>query len=108
TIAASDAHNHAPARDQLQRREQAGGTSQVPNRGVCNARPELHLSSSARHQCQERVGLLPQHVRVEDPSVFEARALGLFRKAENSLDLKVWFDSDAEIHAPLPPRAKLV
>ena len=56
------------------------------------------LLGGVRHQGQERVRLLPQHVGIENPAVLESRCLGLPGQRDNALHWNIRFEGDPELH----------
>ena len=65
---------------------------------VGHARPEAHPLGGAGHQRQQRVGVAPQDVAVEQPAVLEAGRLGLAGQGERALDRVLGLERESELH----------
>jgi hypothetical protein len=58
----------------------------------------MHVFGVGRHQGKKGKRVLPEDVRVENPTVREAGSFGLFREAEDAVNGDVRLDGDAEVH----------
>ena len=72
----ADPHHHPAPRDLVQGGERAGGHRGIAGGGVGDAGTDLDAPGIGRHQGEDRVDLLPEHVRVEEPRVLEALGFG--------------------------------
>src|SRR2546423_13797131 len=96
--ATADAEIHPAARQLLEDREDARRHRGFAGRRVRHARPEPHPLGVLRHQRQQDVGLLPEHMTVEEPAVPEAGALSEPRQRRDPLERMVRFEREAEVH----------
>ena len=80
-VAAPDAQVHAAAGDLVEDRQRRGGHARLARRRVRDARPQAHRRGGLGHQRQQRIGVAPQDVRVEQPAVREAGRLRLAGEA---------------------------
>ena len=97
-VATADAEVHPAARELLKHREHARGDGGLAGRWVRHARPEPHPLGVLRHQREEDVRLLPEHVTVEKPSVREAGGFGEPRERRDPLERVVRFEGETEVH----------
>src|SRR5438128_212154 len=75
-IAPTDAEVHPAAGKLLQHRQHARCDRWLAGGWVRHAGAEAHPFAVLRHEGEEHVRLLPQHVAVEEPAVTEAGRLG--------------------------------
>src|SRR5206468_2863912 len=83
TVAAAYAAIHSSTGNSIERGEQTCRYRRITNDRICNARAEPHVARVCSHQSEQRIGLLPQHVRIEYPAVAEAGRLRLTREGHD-------------------------
>ena len=97
-VAAPDAEVHASARDLVEGGEDAGRHGDVPGRRIRHAGPQAHRRRVDGHQRQQRVDVLPEDVRVEEPAVAESGRLRLARESDRPLDGVLGLERESEVH----------
>src|SRR6266446_5391594 len=102
TVTAADAKFHASLRSKIESGEEAGGDGDVAHGGVGNASAEAHFFGVRGHQGEQREGLFPDDVGIENPAEREAGGFGPAGEVQDSVNGEVWFNGDAEVHGKLP------
>jgi hypothetical protein len=97
-IAAADAEIHAATGDLVERRQGRSGDGDVACRGIRDAGAEAQAGGCGTDQGQERIGISPQHVRVEHPAIAEAVRLGPFRQVDAARMGVIRLERDPELH----------
>ena len=97
-VPAADAQVHPPSGKLLEDREDARGDRRLPGRRVRHTGPKPHPVGVLGHEREQHVGLLPEHVAVEEPSVREARGLRASRERDHAIERVVRFQRESEVH----------
>ena len=97
-VAAADAHHHPAAGEVLHGRVPAGRDRRVADPRVGDAVAELDPFGLVRDEREQRVGLLPEDVRVVRPAVLEAVPLGELDQLEHPRERRIGHDGHAELH----------
>ena len=79
-VASADAEVHPALREDLEHGERACGDRRLAGRRIRDTCPEAEARAALRHQREQDVRLLPEHVAVEDPAVGEAALLRELRR----------------------------
>src|SRR6266436_2051239 len=98
TVTAADAKFHAAVGGKIQSGEEAGGDGDIADGRICDASAEAHFFGVGGHEGEERKGLFPDDVGIEDPAEGKAARFGVAGEAQDAVDGNVWFDGDAEVH----------
>ena len=95
-VPAADAHHHPAAGDLVQRGERAGGHGGIARARVGDAGTDLDGPRVGGHQGEDRVDLLPEDVRVEEPRVLETLGLGKPSQIHPTAGRRIGSKADAE------------
>ena len=97
-VATADAQVHAATRDLVQGRECARGHARVPRGRVRDARAQTHVRGVERHDREQGIDLLPQHMAIEEPAVAEPGRLCLPRERDGAIDAEQRLEGESEVH----------
>ncbi len=97
-VAAADAEVHPAVGDLVERGQQRGGHRRLAGARVRHAGPETQPRGRAGHEREQRIGVAPQDVAVEQPAVREPGGLGLAGQRERPLDRVVGLEGETELH----------
>ena len=97
-VAAPDAEVHPAVRQLVERGQRRRRDGRLAGARVRDARPEAQPLGGAGHQGQQRVGVAPQDVAVEQPAVLETGRFRLAGQGERALDRVLGLERESELH----------
>ena len=98
-VAPADSQVHPPVRQLVERGEGRRGDGRFAGPRVGHARPETQPLGRAGHERQQRVGVAPQDVAVEEPAVLEPGRFRLAGQSKRALDRVLGLERESELHA---------